>query len=238
MVRLLRGSTASSGLTLSRRRRIGAAVVHFSVVVLFLGFIGGAYTLENAELLGPNQSMRVGDYHITYLGFRDSTDYMKTARFAHLHVKKGADPVGGFTAARFVYHSHPKQPTNEVTIHTTIKEDLFLTLGNTDDQTGAAMIRVLVNPLVVWIWIGGGLLVLGALVGLSPRIRITASRGDVVRRLLRFGFPVVASVSVLSAAWILKGIVMAVAAGIGIGLIGMMLLFGQSLFALTEEEGR
>ena len=72
--------------------------------------------------------------------------------------------MGVLSPARFVYHSHPGQPTSEVVIETDPAEDLFLILGETDEARGRAVIRAVVNPLVVWIWLGGVLLVLGTLV--------------------------------------------------------------------------
>ena len=49
-------------------------------------------------------------------------------------------------------------------IETDLAGDLFLILGETDEARGRAVIRAVVNPLVVWIWLGGVLLVLGTLV--------------------------------------------------------------------------
>lgn len=72
--------------------------------------------------------------------------------------------MGVLSPARFVYHSHPGQPTSEVVIETDLVEDLFLILGETDESRGRAVIRAVVNPLVAWIWLGGVLLVLGTIV--------------------------------------------------------------------------
>jgi cytochrome c-type biogenesis protein CcmF len=239
LIRVMRGFSDASGLNASRRRRLGAHIVHLSVAVMFLGFTGSAYTVESSKLLSPNESMKVSHYDITFLGLRDETDYSRAARFADLRVRQEGRPVGLFSAARMFFHSHPKQPTSEVDIRTTLREDLFLILGNTDEE-GGAVIRAVVNPLVVWIWIGGVLLVIGALVSLTPKLRLKGVSIDTVkRRLVSLGIPAVTSVLLFSVTWSLKGLATAIAAAAGLGLIGVVLLLGQSLLGLAEpEEGK
>jgi len=49
------------------------------------------------------------------------------------------------------------------------KEDLYVILsGFSELQAGQATVKVLLRPLVSWIWVGGGVIVLGALLALWP----------------------------------------------------------------------
>ena len=61
----------------------------------------------------------------------------------------------------------------EVVVRTTPAEDLFLSLVWTsfDQDDKSVTIRAMVNPLVVWIWLGGGFLLLGGVIAFSPETK-------------------------------------------------------------------
>ena len=56
-------------------------------------------------------------------------------------------------------------------VRTSLAEDLYVTLLASDPQTGTVTLHLFVNPLVVWIWIGGGIVGLGALFAMWPERR-------------------------------------------------------------------
>src|SRR6185503_987193 len=62
-------------------------------------------------------------------------------------------------------------PTTEVGIHTTAKLDTYLVLAGVrrSGETNTAELRVSFNPLVVWVWIGGFLMMIGGLVVMWPQ---------------------------------------------------------------------
>jgi cytochrome c-type biogenesis protein CcmF len=55
-----------------------------------------------------------------------------------------------------------------VAIHPTLAEDLYVVLAGIDPDTGKAIIQVFVNPMVMWVWIGGVVVLLGTLLALVP----------------------------------------------------------------------
>ena len=69
-----------------------------------------------------------------------------------------------------IFHYSYQQPVTEVAIRSTLVEDLYVILVSWD-ETGAAAFKVLVNPLVIWIWIGGTVVVLGGLIAFWPKRR-------------------------------------------------------------------
>ncbi len=60
------------------------------------------------------------------------------------------------------------EPTTEVAIRSTFREDLYLILSEFDRDTQAITVKAVVNPLVVWIWLGLGVITLGAVVAIIP----------------------------------------------------------------------
>jgi cytochrome c-type biogenesis protein CcmF len=59
----------------------------------------------------------------------------------------------------------------EVAVRTTPAEDLFVSLFWTSYDPGdkSAAFRVLVNPMIVWMWVGGGFFLLGGVVAFSAK---------------------------------------------------------------------
>jgi cytochrome c-type biogenesis protein CcmF len=53
-------------------------------------------------------------------------------------------------------------------VHTGVLRDVYLTLVSSPDETGRVTLGVLVNPLVVWLWIGGGVMAAGTALAAWP----------------------------------------------------------------------
>ena len=88
---------------------------------------------------------------------------------ALFNVSKGGRSLGAIHSDKHLHENF--QPATEVGIRSTLKEDLYVILANYDQQTEAATVSVLINRLVLWMWIGGLIMVLGALLALSPQGR-------------------------------------------------------------------
>ncbi|MDP3939472.1 MAG: cytochrome c-type biogenesis CcmF C-terminal domain-containing protein, partial [Deltaproteobacteria bacterium] len=55
------------------------------------------------------------------------------------------------------------------------KEDLYVILsGFSEIKAGQATVKVLVRPLVIWIWVGGGVIIAGVFLALFP-LRLRAA---------------------------------------------------------------
>jgi cytochrome c-type biogenesis protein CcmF len=79
--------------------------------------------------------------------------------------------------AKWFFHNHESEPTTEVAIRRGPAEDLYITLGNYDLAEGNATFKLVVNPVVDWIWFGFMLLAIGTGICLMPDAvleRITA----------------------------------------------------------------
>ena len=65
-------------------------------------------------------------------------------------------------------HFSPEQQVSEVAVLSTLKEDLYVALVGWEDYGRLASFLLLLNPLVMWLWIGGGVMVMGTVVALWP----------------------------------------------------------------------
>jgi len=112
------------------------------------------------------ESMTIKNYTLTY----ENIDYYQTESKevvnATLSLYNQGKLIGRLTPEKYFHRSY-EQPVTEVAIRSTLAEDLYVILIGWDEDDTAAF-KVLVNPLVNWIWIGGGVLLLGGLIALWP----------------------------------------------------------------------
>jgi cytochrome c-type biogenesis protein CcmF len=177
------------------KRRYGGYIVHASLVLMYLGFTGAAYDIEKEASLRQGQRLTVGSYELRYDRPRMEVDPNKRMIFTDLTVFSGGKAVGTVSPAKFIYRTHPEMPTTEVAIRSTLADDVYVIMSRVNPETKIGIFRVIVRPLVAWIWIGGLLFLFGSFVAISPSIKellegvrdpITA--GNVVRPALASWF--------------------------------------------------
>jgi cytochrome c-type biogenesis protein CcmF len=164
--------SAFAGLVGRNRRRYGGYVIHASIIVLLIGAagIGGFGTTSEAKL-APGQSIRAGDYSLTYLTSGEHRGANAVEARAQFAVERGGDNLGTLSAGKNRYLAE-QQVSNEVAIRSDWlrAEDLFV-IVNQFNADGSVSVKTLVNPLVNFIWLGGLLFVLGSIVAMWPDAR-------------------------------------------------------------------
>ena len=168
--------SALIGLVLHNRKRYGAILIHLGVLMMYVGFAGEAYKDQKEITMKRGQRATVGSYTLRYDGAQMTQDEQKRMLTATLSVYQAGQRLGSIHPARWIYYSHQDQPTTEVDIRRTLREDLFVALGNYDPKNSLAGFKLIVNPLVNWIWIGFLLMTLGAGVAMFPARLIAARR--------------------------------------------------------------
>ncbi len=220
------------------RRRYGGYLVHAGIAVLFLGVAASSAFLEQRDVrLSPGETVRVGDYRVTYreatarLGGDAGGTGAPISLGAVMDVRRGdetftlrpsrnyystADPTMGAISRFF-----EGEATSEVDVRWGLRRDLWLAVrpdlvslsepiaradrqfADSPGQVQAIVIRTLVDlyrqdpppaafraivsPLVAWIWIGGAIALLGALIAAwpSPEARLRRVRSLYAARLGR-----------------------------------------------------
>ena len=111
--------------------------------------------------LRPGQTMQVAGYTLTYQRLvqgplRDDPRVSETR--AELSV---AGRQSGTLATALRNYPSSTTPIATPSVQTSLGEDLYVTLLSFDPVTSAATLHVFVNPLVVWIWLGGAVVGIG-----------------------------------------------------------------------------
>ena len=157
------------------RRRYGGFVAHLGVVVMVIGITGSnAYKVENQATLRKGQRMSVGDYVLRYDRLGTYSDRNREVFVATMSVFKNGRSLGTIRPEKRFY-SKADQPTTEVSLRSTLLEDLYVTMPNISDKT-VITVRAAVNPLLVWVWIGSFIMVTGGVMAIIPRRR---KRGEI-----------------------------------------------------------
>ena len=100
----------------------------------------------------------------------EQADISKRMVFADLKVFRDGQFVERASPAKFIYHRQPDMPTTEISLVKSLREDLYLVVGTVDPTSKRATFQMHVNPLVSFIWIGVGILILGASISLWPEL--------------------------------------------------------------------
>ena len=109
------------------------------------------------------------DYHFAYENLFHTSDDHKDAITAQIGVYDGDQRIDTVYPAKWDFHKGDGQMTTEVAIHVRTAEDVYVVLTGYDLDTNLANFRVYVNPLILWVWVGIIVLLIGVLVCLIPQ---------------------------------------------------------------------
>jgi cytochrome c-type biogenesis protein CcmF len=156
------------------RSTLGMVISHASLSVVVLGSV--ATSSWNTELM---QTMKPGD-KVAFAGYSVLLDRIEqvqgpnyVAERATLNVSVGGKPYTVLQPERRLFTVQRRQIA-ETAIQTNGLRDFYATLGEGDAKQGW-VIRLYLNPLAPWIWLGAALCAFGGFVSLSDRrLRIGA----------------------------------------------------------------
>ena len=160
--------TAMVGLVMRSRRRYGGYIVHVGIVLMFLGFAGTGYKLDQQVLMSPGDEMEIGRFVVRHDRLSETDDGQKQMVTAHMTVLKDGQPAGELFPARWFYRKHETEPTTEVALRRSVSEDLYVTLATYELADQSAAFQITVNPLVNWIWFGFTIMALGTGIAMLP----------------------------------------------------------------------
>ncbi|HWP85415.1 MAG TPA: heme lyase CcmF/NrfE family subunit, partial [Terriglobia bacterium] len=162
-------SLLASAVVLTRRntRRYGGYLVHFGIVLMFIGFTGTAFNQEREEGLRVGEQLEIGSYSFRLADLTESDNPNFAAQHAVVEVYREGRQIDVMHPERRFYKAS-RQPSTEPAIRARMNEDIYIVFAGIDEDQQHAVINVHINPLVNWIWLGGLIVVLGTIVALVP----------------------------------------------------------------------
>ena len=167
--------TALIKIVSKNRSRYGGYVVHLGIVFMFVGFTGHAFDQEKEFSLKVGESNYVAGYNFKLIQMSETERPNHYAWISDLRVTndEGKFVTNLHPEKRIYFHRNPdpnrRQPHSELDIYTTMNRDIYSIFSDVDSENSVAFIKIMVNPLVQWVWLGGYILVFGTIVALWPR---------------------------------------------------------------------
>jgi cytochrome c-type biogenesis protein CcmF len=162
--------SAVGELTMRNTRRYGGYVVHFAMVLIFVGISGQAFNKDVQMEMAPGDSLSIGPYRILCQNFdRTANNNFESERATLEIFRDGHSAMMLYPERRFFLASQVTETM--VAIQSKPLHDLYVVYAGRSPETGKPVIHAYLNPLVKWIWFGGIVLVLGTGLAMLPNRR-------------------------------------------------------------------
>jgi cytochrome c-type biogenesis protein CcmF len=170
----------ASTVLLARRntRRYGGYIVHFGIVVMFIGIAGGAFNQSHEQEMGSGDATTLGPYRVVCQTYTQDSNKNFDTEYALLDVYRGGKKIAQLAPERRFYHAS-QTPSTMVALHSTLASDLYVIYEGRNPDTDKPIIKVFLNPLMNWIWIGVLIVVAGTFLALVPNLTRTLARAVV-----------------------------------------------------------
>jgi cytochrome c-type biogenesis protein CcmF len=155
-------------------RRYGGYIVHFGIVVLFIGIAGGAFNQSKEMEMGFGDSLEVGPFKLVCQSFTQDSNANFETEYALLDVYKGGKKLTQLAPEKRFYLASQTSSTM-VALRSTLANDLYVIYEGKNPDSEKPIIKVFLNPLMNWIWIGVLIVVAGTLMALVPNLKRPAT---------------------------------------------------------------
>jgi len=156
-----------------KHRRYGALMVHLGVILMSIGILGlEGFQQETQVKLALGEEASLNGYQFTFDGLENyNRDDGVNISEATLFVSRNGQDIAELTPQRQIYFNMGLAIT-QPSVKSSLAKDIYAILveftPGTQDQ---ATFRLYVTPLVNWLWIGVGVLTVGAMVAILPKSR-------------------------------------------------------------------
>ena len=147
-------------------RTNGGMIVHLGVVLVAVAFAASQSYVRQAEFdLEPGRSASFAGHEIVYVGSAVVAHPNRTERVAFVRVDDAK--TYGPAIATYPFAS---QTIGIPSVRSTLRDDVALSVLTFGDEPGVdrVILRVTVQPLVVWLWLGGIVMAAGTALSLIP----------------------------------------------------------------------
>lgn len=147
----------------------GMTLAHGGLGIAIAGMIGSTvWKQESIQVMNIDQSVTLAGYTYTLKDVRDVQGPNYTAQVGAVEVVKAGKVYTMLYPENRVYPVQGR-PTTEAAIETTFWADLYVALGNKEQNGSGYVVRIFHNPLVLWLWMGVAFMVFGSIISLSDR---------------------------------------------------------------------
>jgi cytochrome c-type biogenesis protein CcmF len=152
-------------------RRAGGYIVHLGVVFIAVAITASSVYRSEAEMtIREGNTKSFMGYDITYTGTERLDEPHRWSRVARFDIQKDGRSLGQ-AEPRLNHYKKMNQAIGTPTVMSGLDEDLYLSLVQVDTEGKMASLSIVVEPLVWWLWFGGGVMLLGSIISGWPTRR-------------------------------------------------------------------
>ena len=151
----------------ANRPRYGGYIVHLSVLMVALGIVGTSFFNSQKDVvLSPGETTSIENYEIRYLGttlvpYGNRTEFIST-----VEVYRDGELLDTISPNRAFYPGFNMASTRAAIRSTPVEDFYVVPSENLPD--GDVGFRLLVNPLIWWMWVAGPVMMIGTVIALWP----------------------------------------------------------------------
>ena len=151
----------------ANRPRYGGYIVHLSVLMVLLGIVGTSFFNSQKDVvLSPGETAAIENYEIRYIGTTTVPLGNRTEFISSVEVYRDGELLDTISPNRAFYPDFNMASTRAA-IRSSPVEDFYV-VPSENLPGGDVGFRLLVNPLIWWMWVAGPVMILGTLIALWP----------------------------------------------------------------------
>lgn len=145
-------------------RTNGGMIVHLGVVLIAIGLAAsGSFAEQTEARLAPGDSREVHGHEVTFISFTESDrDPTRTIRQANMEVD------GRSLAPRLQKFPNGTREVGKPAVRYGVGDTVYLALLEAPRADGTILLRIIVQPLVAWLWAGGLVMLVGTALSAFP----------------------------------------------------------------------
>ena len=153
----------------ANQRRYSSLITHLGALVLVVGIIASTiYQSEKVVSMKVGDTFSIADYQMKLLNIHEVEGQNWKAQEGVFEVTRENTVITELRPQKRVYDA-TQTPTTESAIYAINMGHIFLTMPDVSPE-GVAVARGVINPLILWVWGGGGIMGLGVLLNIfRPR---------------------------------------------------------------------
>ncbi len=154
------------------QRRYGGYIVHLGVVMIAIAIAGATsfqFNLKTSLVL--NETATLGGYAFTYTGIEQHQASNHDEIIANVLIEKDGKEIANLKPRMNFYTAvsgRDMGPTTEVGLHSNLREDVYVVFNGFENNGAIAAFELFVNPLMLWMWMGGLMMIAGTTFALWP----------------------------------------------------------------------
>ena len=149
-------------LIMGNRAKYGGYIIHIAIIMLAVGATASSfYSNERDISMEPGEEFTIQSYTLKYLRVVSSSFADRQEEIAEFQIFSEGTDLGILKANR-TYYPDFRIASTRGAIRSTPMEDLYI-VPSQFHENGRGVFRVMVNPMVWWLWASGPILVLGVL---------------------------------------------------------------------------